>query len=70
LPPLGPLYNKPVYLDGMLAVQNAVAFNAGTHYDVIHVKTAEFRRPVLPQIVSLARETAASQGWCSGEREI
>jgi len=70
LPPLGPLYYNPVYLDGMPAVQNTVAFNAGTHYDVIHVQTAEFRRPALPQIVPLAREPAASQGWCSGEREI
>jgi Ala-tRNA(Pro) deacylase len=63
MPPLGPLYGIPVYLDGALAGQETMAFNAGTHRDVIHMRTAEFRRIALPQIVSLTREPAASYGW-------
>jgi len=65
MPPLGPLYNMPVYLDGTLASQDTLTFNAGTHDDVIHVKTAEFRRLVLPHIVSLVREPvqSAGRGW-------
>lgn len=61
--PLGPLYGFPVYLDGTLAGQEALAFNGGTHCDEIHMKTAEYRRLVSPRIVSLAREPAASYGW-------
>jgi Ala-tRNA(Pro) deacylase len=65
MPPLGPVYNMPVYLDGTLAGQDTLTFNAGTHDDVIHVKTAEFRRLVLPHIVSLVREPvqSAGRGW-------
>ena len=63
MPPLGPLYGIPVYLDGTLAGQETVAFNAGTHCNVIHMATAEFRRLVSPRVVSLAREPAASYGW-------
>jgi Ala-tRNA(Pro) deacylase len=63
MPPLGPLYGIPVYLDGTLAGQDTLTFNAETHRDVIHMRTAEFRRLALPQIVSLAREPAASYGW-------
>ena len=56
MPPLGPLYGLPVYLDSSLAGQDFIAFNAGTHSDVIHMRTAEFRRLVSPEIVSLVRE--------------
>ena len=63
MPPLGPLYNLPVYLDASLAGQDMIAFNAGTHRDVIHMRMAEFRRLVSPDIVSLAREPAIATGW-------
>jgi Ala-tRNA(Pro) deacylase len=63
MPPLGPLYNLPVYLDATLASQDTIAFNAGTHREVIHMRTAEFRRLVSPHIVSLVREPATARGW-------
>jgi len=63
MPPLGPLYGVPVYLDGILVGQDTLTFNAGTHCDVIHMETAEYRRLVSPRIVSLARQPAASYGW-------
>ena len=63
MPPFGPLYGLPVYLDGTLAGQDTLAFNAGTHHDVIHMHTAEFRRLVSPVIVSLVREPAITRGW-------
>jgi Ala-tRNA(Pro) deacylase len=63
MPPLGPFYGLPVYLDGILASQDTIAFNAGTHRDVMHMRTAEFRRLVLPHIVSLVREPEAARGW-------
>jgi Ala-tRNA(Pro) deacylase len=62
MPPLGPLYGFAVYLDSTLAAQDTIAFNAGTHRDEIHMRTADFRQLVQPQIVSLVREPAA-HGW-------
>jgi len=63
MPPMGPLYGIPVYLDGTLAGQETLAFNGGTHRDVVHMATAEFRRLAEPRIVSLAREPVAAHGW-------
>jgi len=63
MPPLGPLYGFPVYLDASLAGEDTIAFNAGTHREVIHMKTAEYRRLVSPSIVSLVREPATAHGW-------
>jgi len=63
MPPLGPLYGVPVYLDSGLAGHDTIAFNAGTHREVIHMRMAEYRRLVLPHIASLVREAAAAPGW-------
>jgi Ala-tRNA(Pro) deacylase len=63
MPPLGPIYGIPVYLDTTLAGQDHIAFNAGTHREVLHMQTSEFRRLAGPHIVSLAREPVASHGW-------
>lgn len=58
MPPFGRLYGLPVYLDSTLAVEPVIAFNAGTHREVIHMPGAEFRRLADPVIVSLVREPA------------
>ncbi|HTX37746.1 MAG TPA: YbaK/EbsC family protein [Bryobacteraceae bacterium] len=62
MPPLGPLYGLSVYLDNSLAGQDTIAFNAGTHSEVMHMRMAEFRRLALPATVSLVREPVA-HGW-------
>ena len=59
MPPVGNLYGMPVYLDSALVSEDVITFNAGTHRDVVHMATSEFRRLVSPTIVSLAREAAA-----------
>jgi Ala-tRNA(Pro) deacylase len=58
-PPIGALYGMAVYLDSHLAAEDMITFNAGTHRDVVHMRTAEFRRLVRPILVSLAREAVA-----------
>ena len=63
MPPVGSLYNMPVYLDSALAAEDTIAFNAGTHKEVIHMRTADFRKLVRPLVVPLAREAAMSHGW-------
>ena len=63
MPPLGPMYGFPVYLDTTLAGQDSIAFNAGTHREVIHMRMVEYRRLVSPHIVSLSREPIVAHGW-------
>jgi Ala-tRNA(Pro) deacylase len=59
MPPLGPLFDMPVYLDGELARQLFITFNAGTHRDVIHMKTSDFTRLVQPVIGDFSRARIA-----------
>jgi Ala-tRNA(Pro) deacylase len=62
MPPFGGIYSLPVYLDSSLAAASTICFNAGTHREVIHMATAEFRRIAEPLIVPLVRELAAHAG--------
>jgi Ala-tRNA(Pro) deacylase len=62
MPPFGGMYSLPVYLDSTLAAAATVCFNAGTHSEVIHMATAEFRRIAEPLVVPLVRELAAHAG--------
>lgn len=59
MPPVGQLYMMPVYLDTAMADERMIAFNGGTHRDVIHMLTSEFRRIVRPVIAHLTRAKAA-----------
>jgi Ala-tRNA(Pro) deacylase len=59
MPPFGNLYGLPVYVEASLAQQVEIAFNAGTHREVIHMKFADFRRLVDPTIMSFGRRVAA-----------
>jgi Ala-tRNA(Pro) deacylase len=63
MPPFGSLYRIQVYLDNSLAGEEMIAFNAGTHRDVMHMKTLDYRKLVQPTLVSLAREPAMRVGW-------
>ena len=58
MPPFGGLYGIQVYLDASLTGEPAIAFNAGTHREVIHMTMTEFRRLAQPVIVSLVKEPA------------
>ncbi|MCC6857995.1 MAG: YbaK/EbsC family protein [Bryobacterales bacterium] len=59
MPPFGNLYGIPVYLDSALLQDEMIAFNAGTHRDVVHMHLNDYRRLVQPAVVSLSRELAA-----------
>jgi Ala-tRNA(Pro) deacylase len=63
MPPIGTLYGLVVYLDSSLAGEPSITFNAGTHREVIHMRTAEYRRLAQPVIVSLVREPVAQRAW-------
>lgn len=58
MPPFGNLYGVPVYMDSTMVGQGAVAFNAGTHRDVVHLTLRDFERLVKPVIVPFVRVAA------------
>ncbi len=62
MPPFGNLFGLPVYVDGHLAGESMIAFNAGSHRDVIHMSFKDFERLVQPAIVPFARRTMVA-GW-------
>jgi Ala-tRNA(Pro) deacylase len=54
MPPFGNLYDVDVYVDDRLAAADAkIAFNAGTHTDVMRIAFREFERLVQPKHVQL-----------------
>ena len=55
MPPFGNLYGLPVVLDAHLAESDVIAFNAGTHQDVVYMRFWDFERLVHPLIRSIAR---------------
>jgi Ala-tRNA(Pro) deacylase len=57
--PFGILCGVPVYVDADLAKEEMIAFNAGTHRDVIHMRYADFARLVNPKMLTLSRHAAA-----------
>jgi Ala-tRNA(Pro) deacylase len=50
MPPLGTLFGLRVYLDREVASQEFIAFNAGTHRDLIHMRTKDFQHLIRPVV--------------------
>lgn len=59
MPPFGNLCNLPIFVDNSLAGEEMIAFNAGTHRDVIYMKYKDFERLAKPKIMGLSRHAAA-----------
>lgn len=51
MPPLGNLYGMKVYVSSLLAEENQIAFNAGTHTEVIKMAYADFEHLVHPVVL-------------------
>lgn len=50
MPPFGNLYGVPVYLEEKLAEDEEIAFNAGSHTELVRMKFADFERLVNPVV--------------------
>ncbi len=48
MPPFGHLYDLPVYVDSTLAQDEEIAFNAGSHAELIRMRYLDFLRLVQP----------------------
>jgi len=51
MPPFGNLYNMEVFAAEALADNDEIAFNAGSHVEVIKLAYADFERLVKPRVV-------------------
>jgi Ala-tRNA(Pro) deacylase len=52
MPPFGNLYGIDVFVAPGLAADEEIAFNAGTHTEVIKMRYTDFERLVQPKVVS------------------
>lgn len=63
MPPFGNHVQVPVYVDSHLAAQESIAFNAGTHRDVVHMRFRDFEHlsgaMILPCAATLSHSAAA-----------
>jgi Ala-tRNA(Pro) deacylase len=54
MPPFGNLYDIAVYADDSLSADEEIAFNAGTHTELVRMRYADFKKLVAPKIGSFA----------------
>jgi Ala-tRNA(Pro) deacylase len=52
MPPFGNLYNMEVYVDKSLTSNKDIAFNAGTHTEVVKVSYQDFEKLVHPKVIT------------------
>jgi len=52
MPPFGNLFGIPVFVDRALLEDEEIAFNAGTHKELVRLSYADFARLVQPKILS------------------
>ncbi|GLH65932.1 aminoacyl-tRNA deacylase [Geothrix edaphica] len=53
MPPFGNLYGMPVYVEPHLAADPEIAFNAGTHTELIRMAYKDFERLAHPMLVDM-----------------
>lgn len=51
MPPFGNLYGLPVFVAMPLTADEEIAFNAGSHTELVRLKYADFERLVKPQVL-------------------
>jgi len=54
MPPFGNLYGMDVFVDETLTEDRQIAFNAGTHRELIQMSYADFERLVRPRVARFA----------------
>ena len=56
MPPFGNLYGMDVFADESLTKDQEIAFNAGSHFELIKLAYKDFERLVNPKIVKIAEK--------------
>lgn len=58
MPPFGNLWDMPVFVDASLRERDRIAFNAGSHTELIQLGYADFERLVNPTVLEFATQRA------------
>ena len=53
MPPFGNLYGIPVLVSSSLLSQDDIAFNAGSHSELVKMSSEDFARLVKPQVITM-----------------
>ena len=53
MPPFGNLYGMTVYVSSHLVDQDKIAFNAGTHSELMQMSYQDFERLVKPRVITM-----------------
>lgn len=53
MPPFGQLYEMPVFVDELLREDEEIAFNAGSHVDLIQISYSDYEKIVAPVIARI-----------------
>ncbi len=61
MPPFGNLYQMPVIADESLQLDKEIAFNAGTHRELVRLAWEDFERLVMPKIAKITTGRAQTQ---------
>jgi Ala-tRNA(Pro) deacylase len=56
VPPLGPMFGQPVYVDSVIAEDSEVVFHAGTHVDAVRMRYADLAALSSPVVGEFGRE--------------
>ncbi|HYK87397.1 MAG TPA: YbaK/EbsC family protein [Acidobacteriota bacterium] len=59
MPPVGGLFGLTVHLESGMAADATIAFNAGTHRDVIHMRFQDYEALVKPAFIPIAKPMMA-----------
>jgi Ala-tRNA(Pro) deacylase len=54
MPPFGNLYGMPVYVADSLTEDEEIAFNAGSHTQLVKMAYRDFERLVQPEVMRFA----------------
>lgn len=65
MPPFGNLYGMDVYVAEVLAQNKEIAFNAGTHTELIRLNYTDYENLVKPRILMFPWKTVAFPTGCS-----
>lgn len=60
MPPFGALYGMPVFVDQSLAQDREIAFNAGSHHELIRLSFADYLTLAKPKLAVFAPSEAAA----------
>jgi len=54
MPPMGNLYGMDVFVDESLTEDEEIAFNAGSHTELIRLAYNDYEKLVKPKVVNIA----------------